>query len=81
MPDLAARKRIDQHPELAEDFIRRVLELPWAFISDESSLCDFHSDLTNEAFVQKIRAVYGIDVSDPTKGNIADILDQIARKS
>jgi hypothetical protein len=81
MPEFAARNRIDQHPEIEMDFIRRVLELPWAFISDESSLWDFHHDLTNEAFVEKIRGVYGIDVSDIPKGNIADILDRIAHKS
>ena len=81
MPDFAARKRIDQHPDLEKDFIHRILELPWAFISDESSLWDFHHDLTNEAFVEKIRGVYGIDVSDIRQGNIADILVRIARKS
>jgi hypothetical protein len=81
MPEFAARHRIDQHPEIEKDFIRRIPELPWAFISDESSLWDFHHDLTNEAFVEKIRAVYGIDVSDIPKCSIADILDRIARKS
>ena len=81
MPEFAARNRIDQHPEIEKDFIRRVLELPWALISDESSLWDFHHDLTNEAFAEKIRGVYGIDVSDIRQGNIADILDRIARKS
>ena len=81
MPQFAARNRIDQHPGIEKDFIRRVLELPSAFISDESSLWDFHHDLINEAFVKKIRAVYGIDVSDIPNGNIADILDRIARKS
>jgi hypothetical protein len=81
MPDFAARKRIDQHPDLEKDFIHRILELPWAFVSDESSLWDFHSDLTNDAFVAKIHAIFGVDVSDIPKGNIADILDLIARKS
>jgi hypothetical protein len=81
MPEFASRNRIDQHPEIERDFIRRVLELPWALITDESSLWDFHQDVTNQAFVEKIRAVYGIDVSDIPQGNIADILGRIARKS
>jgi hypothetical protein len=81
MPEFASRNRIDQHPEIESDFIRRVLELPWALITDESSLWDFHQDVTNQAFVEKIRAVYGIDVSDIPQGNIADILGRIARKS
>jgi hypothetical protein len=81
MPDFAARKRIEQHRDLEKDFVNRILELPWAFISDESSLWDFHTDLTNNNLVRKILAIYGVDVSDVPKGNIADILDLIARES
>jgi hypothetical protein len=81
MPDFAARKRIDRHPDLEKDFVYLILELPWAFISDDSSIWDFHTDLTNDAFVGKIHAIYGDDVSDIPRGNIADILDLIARKS
>jgi hypothetical protein len=36
--ELAASKRVAQHPELAKDFFRRILEVEWAWISDESSL-------------------------------------------
>jgi hypothetical protein len=39
--EFASRKRIDAHPELTEDFVHRVLNLDWAWISDESSLWDF----------------------------------------
>jgi hypothetical protein len=81
MPDFAARKRIEQHRDLEKDFINRILELPWAFISDQSTLWDFHADLTNDNLVRKILAIYGVDVSDVPKGNIADILDLIARES
>jgi hypothetical protein len=81
MADFAARKRIEQHPDLEKDFINRILELPRAFISDESSLWDFHADLTNDNLVRKIHAIYGVDVSGIPKGNIADILDLIARRS
>jgi hypothetical protein len=81
MPDFAERKRIEQHPDLEKDFINRILELPWAFISDESSLWDYHADLTNDNLVRKINAIYRVDVSGIPKGNIADILDLIARRS
>jgi hypothetical protein len=57
--DFASRERVDAHPELAEDFIRRVLNLDWAWISDESSLWDFHSCDDNHALVAKINEVYG----------------------
>ena len=81
MPDFGARKRIEQHPDIEKDFINRILEIPWAFISDESSLWDFHTDLTNDDLVRKIQALYRVDVSGIPKGNIADILDLIARES
>ncbi len=74
----ASRERIDTHAELAEDFIRRVLELEWAWISDESSLWDFHQDETNMALQAKIQEVYGVDVSDIESGNVAEILSRIA---
>lgn len=63
---------------LADDFVRRVLDIDGAWISDESSLWDFHHKETNAALVAKIREIYGVDVSDIESGNLADILDRIA---
>jgi len=63
---------------LADDFIRRVLQLDWAWVSDESRLWDFHHLETNAAIVAKIREVYGVDVSDIESANLTDILDRIA---
>jgi hypothetical protein len=48
--EFAPSDRVCAHAELKEDFIRRVLGLDWAFVSDESSLSDFHTDETNEVF-------------------------------
>ncbi|HEY4765785.1 MAG TPA: hypothetical protein VIH75_19080 [Candidatus Sulfotelmatobacter sp.] len=62
--EFASRDRVDAHAELAEDFIRRVLNLDWAFVSDESSLRDFHSSDDNHDLIAKINVVYGVDVSD-----------------
>jgi len=70
--------RIERNKELSEDFIQRVLKLPWAFISDESSLWDFHEEENNNAYFILIRSIYGIDVSDDSRAIIADILDRIA---
>ncbi|HXH66222.1 MAG TPA: hypothetical protein VNI81_03420 [Candidatus Limnocylindrales bacterium] len=67
------------HPVLGADFIQRILELPWAFISDESTLSDFHGDENSDILVEKIRAVYGVDVSDIASGNLADIFERIAK--
>ena len=38
--------------------------MDWAWISDESSLWDFHGELTNDHLYAKIKEVYGVDVSD-----------------
>jgi predicted RNase H-like HicB family nuclease len=73
--------RVNQHAELAKDFTRRVLELEWAWVSDESSLGDFHGEETNDTLIQRIRSTYGVDVSDIPGGNLAEIFDRIAAKA
>jgi len=75
----AASERVGQHPELAKDFIKRVLGLDWACISDESSLWDFHGEETNDSVIERIRHVYGVDVSDVYDGNLAKIFDRISK--
>jgi hypothetical protein len=76
--EFASQERVNAHPELAQDFIERVLGFEWAFISDESSLWDFHSDETNELIVAKIRSVYGVGVDDIESARIWEILNRIA---
>jgi hypothetical protein len=76
--EFASRERIDAHAELAEDFVRRVLNLDWAWISDESSLWDFHSSDDNSDVASKIKEVYGVDVSDIKFAKLWQILDRIA---
>lgn len=73
--------RIDKHSALADDFVKRVLELPWAWISDDSTLWDFHVHESNSALYAKIRDAYGVDVSDISSGNLADILDRISQQN
>jgi hypothetical protein len=74
----ASQERVKRHPELAEDFIHRVLNLDWVWISDESSLWDFHHDETNHVLVAKIKEVYGVDVSDIESARLSEILERIA---
>lgn len=76
--EFASQERISAHPELAEDFVHRVLKLDWAWISDESSLWDFHHDETNSALIDKINEVYGVDVSDIHSAKLSEILERIA---
>ena len=75
--EYAAGDRVGQHPALTKDFAQRVLGLDWIWVSDQSSLWDFHGDATNERLIGKIRRIYGVDVSDITSGNLADIFDRI----
>ena len=77
----SSTKRIDCHGALADDFIQRVLGLDWAWISDDSTLFDFHTTETNDHLFEKIRSVYDVDVSDVSSGNLAEILDRIAAHS
>ena len=68
------------HLDLAQDFIQRVLELDWAWTSDESSLWDFHTEETNDRLNAKIMGIYGVDVSDIKSGNLSEIFERIASK-
>jgi hypothetical protein len=74
----ASGDQISKHKELSEDFIHRVLDLPWAFISDESTLWDFHELENNDAYYARIQSAYGIDASNVPNANIANILEKIA---
>ena len=66
------------YPEILQDFVERVLGLPWAFISDESSLWDFGTGTDITELQDRVREVYGVDVSDVASGNIAEIVERIA---
>jgi hypothetical protein len=76
--EFAPSEHVRAHPELTDDFIKRVLGLDWAFVSDGSSLWDFHTNKSNDALHAKIKDTYGVDVSDIESGNLAEILDRIA---
>jgi len=78
--EFATTERVGQHSELAKDFVKRVLDIDWAWISDESSLWDFHGDESNGNMTDKIRDIYGVDVSDISDGNLADIFDRILQR-
>lgn len=73
----ASREEIDSHQETAEQFVKLVLNLEWASISDESSLYDFcfiDDVVTLEA---KIKEVFGVDVSDIEDKNLLKIFELI----
>lgn len=77
----ANSSRVDAHQQLAEDFIQRILELEDVWISDESSLWDFHTDKTNEYYLEKIQEIYGIQVDDIPSARLCEIFEKIASES
>ena len=74
----ASQGRVFADRELADEFIHQVLGLDWAFISDESSLWDFHSEETNEKYLVKIKEIYGISVDDIESARLCEIFDRLA---
>lgn len=76
--EFASQERVNRHPELQRDFFHKVLELEWAWVSDETSLKDLSPEAGTSSLVEKIRAVYGVDVSDIESGSLAEILERIA---
>jgi len=76
--EFAPQEKINPHAELAEEFTQRVLGFEWVWMSDESSLWDFHEDETNQLLYSKIQEVYGVDVSDIESAKVSEILDRIA---
>jgi len=57
---------IERHEALARDLLHRVLDLNYdeCFISDQSSLWNFHDGDSNDALYQRISELYGVDISD-----------------
>ena len=74
----ASTDRINAKQNLADQFISKVLDLEWAFISDKSSLSDFGANYTIDPYFEKIKDVFGVDASTIESGNIAEILEMIA---
>ena len=75
--EFASEEKVLTYGSLSADFTSRVLELEWAWISDESSLWDFHTEQTNDALYEKIREVYDVDVSDIESAKLWVIFERI----
>jgi hypothetical protein len=80
-PFHASTRRINANRDLANYFIGNVLELEWAFVTDESSLADFEGVQSSGSLVERIKEVYGVDVSDIGAAPLCEILETIAAKN
>lgn len=82
--EFAPTVEIEQYKELLEEFCIKILgfkSMEGIFISDESSLWDFHMEDSNEKYVNKIKEVYGVDTTRLGKsGNILSLLKLIREK-
>jgi hypothetical protein len=76
-PEFASQEKVAAYEAIGDDFIRRVLGMEWAWISDESSLWDFHTEPTNDLLWAKIREIYGVDVSDLESAKLWAIFERI----
>lgn len=75
--EFASQEKVSINEALSNDFIERILELEWAWISDESTLWDFHTELSNASLHAKILKVYGVDVSDIDPAKLWEIFERI----
>lgn len=76
----ASSVRVEEDPELLDDFVCRVFEFgpgdPW-FISDESSLGDFGDPDQVQLFRARILQHYGVEIPAEDPMRIADILAKV----
>lgn len=73
-------ERTIAHGILRDLFIAQVLHLvpSWTFVSDESVLADFPEPV--ETYAERIRDIYGVDVTALPDGFVPTILDAIAER-
>ena len=80
--EFASNVEVSAYENIALDFFDKVLDMDYrqCWISDESSLWDFHMEETNERLNQKILETYGVDVSDIENGNLVRIFERISTR-
>jgi hypothetical protein len=78
----AASERVEANSDLVADIVRRVIgmEPEDCFVSDESTLWDFHHGEDNAAYHRKIILLYGVDVSDIEPPTLAAIAERIRQQ-
>jgi len=73
----APQDDIQAHSETLKRFINSVLGVEWALITNESSLDDFSFVEDSTSLEEKIKAVFGVDVSDIEDRNLLKIFERI----
>jgi hypothetical protein len=75
--EFASQEQVSKHDALSADFLRRVLGIESAWITDKTSLWHFFTTKTDEQLFARIKEIYGVDVSDIKSGNLTEIFDRI----
>jgi hypothetical protein len=72
--------QIQQYEGLAVDFFDKILKADYyeCFISDDSSLWDFHLGESNRLLHRRIALYYKVDISDIENGNLVEIFKRIS---
>lgn len=76
--ELASFEGVQKYEDIAFLFFEKILDMDYGgvFISDLSSMWDFTFEDTLDPYYEKIKAEYGIDVSD-TDGHLLPIFERI----
>lgn len=79
---LASTNQIDVYSSHLDDFFKNVYgeEYQELWVSDKSSLWDFATGRTLEPYIERIKKVYGVDVSDIEGALLWKILRRIVRR-
>jgi hypothetical protein len=77
--EFASSEKIERFPDIEKDFIAHILNVEWAWLTDESSLWDFSQDETLDEFYSCIRTRYAVDVSDIEGAKLVSIFERIDR--
>ena len=77
--EFASSDEVEKHTILAADFFEKILDMDYrnCFITDESSLWDFHTEESNDHLNRKIQEVYNVDVSDIEGAKLVKIFERI----
>ena len=80
--EFASSEQVELHWDMAEDFFKRVLEIDLqdCWISDQSSLWDFHGEMSNQHLYEKVWETYRVDISDIEDGNLVKVFKRIENK-
>lgn len=76
--EIASRAKVESYATLQKDFEQHILNVEWAFLTDQSSLGHFTLGQSKEDMYRSIEERYGVDVSDVEDGNLTKIFERIA---